>query len=90
LRQQFFAGLTDMAVTFETLPSGSIRISRDFRTLAAAAAGASAIERVTDGGYEPIKPIPEPDPQRVDAYLELHDEDEPTSRLKAGEAERES
>lgn len=78
-----------MAVTFESTSAG-IRISRTFRSLSAAAAGASALEAIAEAGFIP-QPFPPPEAAReltpaVEALIERGDEDAPLEGLKAGEA----
>lgn len=48
-----------MAVTWDQLPSGSFRISREFRCIGAAAAGAKALSGVVEAAFEPPQTIPE-------------------------------
>ena len=77
-----------MAVTLELQPDGSIRVSRCFIFNGAIVAAAKALEGVNESAFNPAPSPQQPDPQRVEAYLEQHDEDASTAHLKAGEAER--
>lgn len=78
-----------MAVTFEQTVTGYL-ISREFRSLAAAAAGAAALEGVAESGFIPV-PQPtasiefEADP-KLQAMVERADEDAPLEHLRAGQA----
>lgn len=77
-----------MAVTWKQTPDG-IEICRKFRSLAAAASGASALESVVEAAFGPPFPTPEAVRELTpaqQALAERQDEDAPLEHLKHGEA----
>jgi len=82
-----------MAVTYEHAPDGCYVISRSFRTLGAAARGASLLESVVEAAYGPPEPPPQPVPviefeadPKLQALIERSDEEAPLDGLTAGKA----
>lgn len=82
-----------MAVTYKHTADGGYEVSRVFRSLGAAARGASMLESVVEAAFGPPVPPPveppvvefEADPV-LQALIERADEDAPVEHLKAGEA----
>lgn len=77
-----------MAVIYERLPDGRYRVYRDFHSLPAATAAATALESVCEKAFVPVEPEPvtfEADP-KLQALLERGDEDAPLDGLTAGKA----
>lgn len=75
-----------MAVIYEQLPDGRYRVYRDFHSLPAATAAATALEAVCEQAYVPVEPVAfEADP-KLQALLDRADEDAPLEGLTAGKA----
>ena len=75
-----------MAVVYEKLPDGHYRVYRDFHSLPAATAAATALEAISERSFIPVEPVSfEADP-KLQALLDRADEDAPLEGLTAGKA----